>query len=218
MAHNRSLIVSSGIWYVKNKLGQSDFYLSNQFKPGLKLRFQKGDKRFKLFNDYKRICREKSPISRRIRLFLLEYSQSLREIGFHERQLGFWRCLEIATKKGERCRSQEDMIKILSNYYKQNSSWGEKGQIILKMRNDFIHDGILQSQQKWKPIDRYLNWSQQYVDAALSILLWLRSNNIGKDCSREIDDFFNFYSETNNSLKIAAKLYKNLTKSAEVPA
>ena len=164
----------------------------------------------RMFNTFKQIHRENTPISNRLQNFLFEYAKAMDETVFSNIQLRLWRCLEIATGRPNHTRSGEEIILILSKYSK-DLIWKQQGNIIREFRNAFVHEGLDIEATVWHSGDRYLFWTQQYVDAALRILLWMRSNNIGKKPSgtEEIDYFWNIYKIDPGKSHIASKLFRS---------
>lgn len=163
------------------------------------------------FNSYKRICHEETPISKRIRLVLFEFARALHATDPHIRQLGLWRTLEIATSKAGSSRPEKEIVQILGNYYKETPHWVQQGDLIKEQRNLFVHQGAILERDSWGSVDKYLNWSHEYVRDTISILLWMRKNKIGLKSS-DIDDFFDLYVKSDRTLEIGAKLLNGRAK------
>ena len=209
---SRSILAPAGVMLVSaaNRKCDPRWSFDIRTKPDQKLSFTQKKEKMDVFTMYKRICREKTPIGRRIRLFLFEFARALHETDFHVRQLGLWRCLEIATATGEQgnARREKEIIQILAKYSINNEkTWRQQGKIVLEIRNTFVHKGTQWEQLTWSSTDKYLNWTQEYVESALSILCWMRSNNIGKKSYGEIDHFFDLYSKPQDALRIANRLF-----------
>lgn len=176
------------------------------------LTFTSNNNRNTRYRLYRRVCREDTPISKRIKLVILEFAKALHVQDPHIRQLSLWRCLEVATGKHGSSRTEQEIIKILGNYYKDSTHWRQQGEIIKDVRNKFVHQGAALESDVWGSVDKYLNWTQEYVDVVLSILLWMRKNELGKKNSNDIDDFFDLYVKTDRTLKIAGKMLKGRSK------
>ena len=73
------------------------------------------------------------------------------------------------------------------------------------VRNTYVHQGV--SSVEDTP-DYYLNWSKQYAEAAIRILIWLYNNRaIWKD-NDDIDIFFDHYSQSSHKLELAGKVLR----------
>ena len=181
-------------------------------KPDGKLTFTNDEKRIKSFNRYLRIISKQNPrpIEARIRELSLEFNNALGVSDPHLRMLSLWRCLEIATRfSNGATRRQKDIISILSKYY-TNDYWKEQGNLILSLRNGYVHQGKQLSHQNR---DDYLGWFQDYVSASLSQLMWMHTKSIGITDETEIDAFFDLYTMPYESLGVAKKMHYELTKS-----
>lgn len=177
-----------------------------RIKSDESLDFTKEARKLERFKLYRRVCREDMPISKRVRLLLLEFAKALHAKDPHIRQLGLWRCLEIATSRSDGTRSEKEIIQILGHYYEDYPHWRRQGELIMNVRNKFVHQGASLENSSWGSVDKYLNWTQEYVSAVLGILLWMRHKKIGSKSVGDIDDFFDFYPKPDSALKIAGKL------------
>lgn len=166
----------------------------------------------KQYKTLKRIWNENTPISKRIKLVVAEYANALHSTEPHIRQLGFWRCLEIATSKNNSSRPEKEIVQIIATHYRKDEAWKQRGEIIKKARNDYVHNGSYLERDEWGSVDRYLNWTQEYLDAVLGMLLVMRTVGIGKKTESEIDAFFDQYPKSNEELNIAKILFQNRTK------
>lgn len=167
-----------------------------------------------LFNNLLKAFRDKSsPAAKRVRYVTLEFASAIDTDDPNLRQLGFWRCLEIATRRSSENRKEKDIIKIFQNYHSRALHWQQQGQLILDMRNIYVHQGV--SSNTNKPNDFYLNWSQQYAEAALRVLVYLYNNRSIWKTEDDIDIFFNHYSQSDRALELAGKLLAARNKSRE---
>lgn len=183
-----------------------------RMKSDQSLSFTTSTGKSRRFALYKRVCHENTPISKRIRLVLFEFAKALHIEDPHIRQLGFWRCLETATGKQGASRPEQEIVQILSKYYKAAPHWRQQGDIVKDIRNKFVHQGTALESDSWGSVDKYLNWTQEYVDISLAILLWMRRNNVGKKSVNEIDDFFDLYVKSDQTLRLAGKMLRGRSK------
>lgn len=178
----------------------------SQFKlPEQTLNLTKDKKKYARYKKYLAILsKEKpTPIEQRISAFLLEFDRAFETEHAHLRALGLWRCLEVATRPaGGATMKEKEIIAIISKFY-TGEVWKIQGEIILESRNLFVHEGqSFLSQNR----DHHLGWLQEYASATLSLLMWMYENNIGKKSVSEIEDFFSYYPDSNESLHIAQKI------------
>lgn len=214
--NSRSVLTPSGVMLISDeKHKKCDIMWSANIRTEAKqkLDFMSKDNRKHSYEFFKRTCKEDYPISKRLKSFLFEYANALKTDDPHIRQLGLWRCLEIATSKQGSSRPEKDIVQILANYYSKSTHWRQQGDAIKDIRNGFVHSGITLEADVWGSVDKYLNWTQEYVDTALNILRWMRKNGIGKKTVNEIDDFFDLYSQNDATLKMAGVLLRGRKKS-----
>ena len=176
------------------------------------IEFTSKPEKVKKYRAYRKAWSESSPISRRIKKVLIEYSNAFHSTEPHLRQLGLWRCLEIATSKNGTSRPEEEIIQIIATYYRKDEAWRQRGKIIKKARNNYVHNGAYLEQDEYGSVDRYLNWTQDYVDAVLGMLTVMRKNGIGKNNESEIDAFFDQYPQSNEALNIAKIILQHRSK------
>jgi len=213
---SRSILASMGLVLVSSeKHADCEIFWSSDIrtKSDERLEFTTNQERVKSFSMYLRICNEDTPISKRLRQFLFEFANALHSEDPHIRQLGLWRCLEIATSARGTNRSEEEVIKIIRNFYPKSQSWQQQGSLIKDARNKYVHNGTTLERDVWGSVDKYINWTQEYVDKALSIMRWMRDNDIGKKSSDEIDAFFDLYLMPPSTLALASKMDKGRVKS-----
>lgn len=213
---SRSILAPAGILLV-SKTGHTgcDIFWSSDIrtKSDEGLTFTSKSQKMGFFSTYLRTCHEDSPISKRLRQFLFEFANALHAEDPHVRQLGLWRCLEIATSKQGTSRTEKEIVQIVGNFYSKSQHWHQQGNLIKDVRNNFVHNGTTLERDTWGSVDKYLNWTQEYVDKALVILRWMREHEIGKKSSSEIDDFFDLYSKPTTTLRMAGKLLRGRSKS-----
>lgn len=161
---------------------------------------------------FRKTWTEDTPINKRIRKMLVEYASAFHATEPHLRQLGLWRCLEIATSKGNTARPEAEIIQIIATYYRKDEAWKQRGKIIKKVRNAYVHGGTYLEQDEYGSVDRFLNWTQEYVDAVLGMLLVMRKKGIGKKTESEIDAFFDQYPQSNEALNVARIILHHRTK------
>lgn len=145
----------------------------------------------------------KSPVSDRIRDVVgdLSLAYNTKDVGI--RRLSFWRCLEHATRKQDGpSRKEKEIIQIIGNYYRE-PMWKQIGKLIKDARNSYVHRGIIKGEGRQ---NQYTNWFQQYAEAALRILLYLSKNKDYWNNKSKVDEFFDHYAKSNQSLELAAKI------------
>ncbi len=145
-----------------------------------------------------------SPVAKRLQYVTLEYALAIGTEDPNLRLLGFWRCLEITTRKSSENRKEKDVIKIFQSYHSDIPHWRQQGELILSARNAYVHQGM--SSQLKTSNERYLNWSQQYAEVAIKILLYLYKNRSTWATENDIDIFFDFYSKPDQALELASEL------------
>ena len=174
-----------------------------------KLVFTTKKTRMKHFLLYKRVCNDGTPIGKRLRWFLFEYANALRAKEPHIRQLGFWRCLELATRKQRKSRPHEEIIQIISNHYVDPLKfWRQQGDIIKDVRNDFVHEGVVLNEDVQGATNVHPNWTKEYADVALDLLKYMRARHIGKKSAEEIDYYFDLYPKPIEMLRLANDLIR----------
>ena len=95
---------------------------------------------------------------------------------------------------------------IFKNYIPGERYWEQQGFLIKEARNIYVHQGV--SSTGGAP-DYYLNWSQQYAEAAIRILIWLYNNCATWRSDDDIDIFFDHYSQSNRKLELAEKILRS---------
>jgi len=171
--------------------------------PSRKVNFSKNGNRKHIFNKLIRSATGDCVVSARIRKVIRELSLANNSTDRSIRQLSYWRCLELATAKCGSSRKEKEIIKIFQNYY-INKFWKQMGDLILSARNTYVHQGVQSS--PGETFDHYVNWSQQYSEKALMILLSLYDDRTLLKTEGDVDKFFDYYSESNESLKVAGIL------------
>lgn len=212
----KSAVVYTGVFLVKNSADKKIEILRTDSKrhnlPDQSLKLTVYQSKMALFNNLLKTFRDKSsPTAKRVRYVTLEFASAIDTDDPNLRQLGFWRRLEIATRRSSENRKEKDIIKIFQNYHSKAPHWQQQGQLILDMRNIYVHQGV--SPNTNKPNDFYLNWSQQYAEAALRVLVYLYNNRSIWKTEDDIDIFFNHYSQSDRALELAGKLLAARNKS-----
>ncbi len=203
-------VLYTGICIATNISNRNDSLLSKPAEkvyelPKQKLDFTNASSRMQLFRDIiKALNDNDAVISKRIRPVANELSLAYSTYNPGLRQLSYWRCLEIATVKSGENRKEKDIIKIFQNYY-SNQFWKQMGEVVLKLRNTYVHQGELIDSGGFSS-DYYLNWSQQYAEKALLILLYLYKHRAIWGNEQQINNFFDHYAESNDSLKVAQQI------------
>ena len=214
-AKSKSAILSTGIFLAKSNTGKVDILWADMTRytlPKQSLNLMTNQSKMKFLNNLLRAFRDQSsPAARRVRQVTSEIAQAIDTDNSNLRQLGFWRCLEIATRKTAENRKDKEIIKIFQNYYPNTKHWQQQGKLIHRTRNDYVHQGV--SSASGKPSDFYLNWSQQYAEAALKMLMYLYNNRTVWKTDDDIDTFFDNYSRSNRELELAGKFLNERTKS-----
>ena len=212
---SRSILAPASIILVsKDEHSKCDIFWGSdvRIKSDETLTFTSKPQKLGFYKAYLRTCQEDTPISKRLRQFLFEFANALHSEDPHVRQLGLWRCLEIATSKQGTSRTEKDIVQIIGNFYNKSEHWHQQGNLIKDARNNFVHNGTTLERDAWGSADKYLNWTQEYTDKALVILRWMRENEVGKKSSNEIDEFFDLYSKPTTTLRMAGKLLRGRSK------
>lgn len=201
--------VTTGIFLAYNSLDINDliFYSpkTNIYElPRQKLSFTNNQSRMDLFHEIIKALCDNVPVSRRIKSVVGELSLAYATDIPGLRQLSCWRCLELATAKSGNNRKEKEIIQIFQNYY-PNKFWKQMGSLVMKVRNTYVHQGKLIDSGGFSR-DYYLNWSQQYAEKSLLILLYLYNNRSTWKTEQQIDKFFDYYAESDDSLKVAQQL------------
>ena len=208
--------VTTGIYIANSILNPNDSALSSSDTkiyelPKQKLSFTNNQSHMNLFHEILKASSDNTPVSRRVAAVVEElslvYSTDIPGL----RQLSCWRCLELATAKSNNNRKEKEVVQIFQNYYYSNQFWKQMGDLVLKLRNTYVHQGKFINSGGFSS-DYYLNWSQQYAEKSLLILLYLYKNRSIWSTEQQIDKFFDYYAESNDSLKIAQHLLSARTK------
>lgn len=204
---SKSVIVSVGVFLAKSDVGKIDILWEDTARhvlPKQSLELTANQSKMKFLNNLLRaFCDDSSPAAKRIRQVTSEIAQAIDTDNSNLRQLGFWRCLEIAARNMNENRKDKDIIKIFQNYYPQTKHWHQQGEIIHRTRNNYVHQGV--SSESGNPNDFRLNWSQKYAEAALKILVYLYNHKSVWKTDTDIDIFFDNYSRSNRELEFANK-------------
>lgn len=208
-------MVTTGIFLASSISDFDDLILCNSGArihevPKQKLSFTEDPGRMELFHAIIRASCDNAPVSQRLITVVKELSLAYSTDIPGLRQLSCWRCLELATAKSNDNRKEKDVIHIFQNYY-SNQFWKQMGDLVLKSRNVYVHQGKLLNSGGFSS-DYYLNWSQQYAEKSLLILLYLYKNRSVWKTEQQIDKFFDYYAESNDSLKVARRLLSARTK------
>jgi hypothetical protein len=205
---NRKPILNPYFLYVKGN-PTTGAYTANGIPvdlPDESLGFTKDEKKLRTYKKYLKImiAKHPTPVEKRIRSLVMELDKAFQLTDPHLRALSLWRCLELATRQANGdTRKQEDITNIIGSW-RSDELWKEQGKLIAKSRNLFVHEG---EEFTHETRDHYLAWLQQYVSAALALLMWMRSHRLGKTAD-EIDDFFDMYPNSKQTLEIAAKMLR----------
>ena len=149
---------------------------------------------------------DNSVVAERLKYTVMEFASALSAEDPNLGLLGFWRCLEIATRKAnQQTRKEEEILNIFKNYRPEEKYWRQQGSLIKEVRNTYVHQGV--SSVKDTP-DYYLNWSKQYAEAAIRILIWLYNNRAIWKNNDDIDIFFDHYSQSGRKLELAGKVLR----------
>ncbi len=208
-------VVTTGIYIANNILNPNDSEFNSSATkiyelPKQKLSFTNNQSRMSLFHEILKASSDDTPVSRRVAAVVEELSLAYSTDIPGLRQLSCWRCLELATAKSNNNRKEKEVIRIFQNYY-SNQFWKQMGDLVLKLRNTYVHQGKFINSGGFSS-DYYLNWSQQYAEKSLLILLYLYKNRSIWSTEQQIDKFFDYYAESNDSLKIAQHLLSARTR------
>jgi hypothetical protein len=205
---SRKPILNPHLLYVKGN-PTTGTYTSNGIPPEMPdeaLEFTNDAGKLRTFKRYMKIvfAEQPTPVEKRIRTLIVEFDKAFQVTDPHLRALSLWRCLEVATRKANNeTRKQEDIVNILGSW-RADDLWKEQGKLIAGSRNLYIHEG---EEFTHETRDYYLVWLQEYVSAALALLMWMKRHNLGKT-SAEIDDFFALYPSPKATLEIASKMLR----------
>ena len=180
--------------------------------PEASIEFTKDKHKVLVYKKFLHILKKDKPlpIEERIKEVSREFDKALSVTDPHLRALSLWRCLEYATRKKDRStRKQEDIISIIASW-RPDEPWKEQGKLILKSRNQFVHEG---KEFTYHTRDYYLGWLQEYVSANLALLIWMREHSIGKTL-QGIDDFFDMYPRSGAALEVASIMLRAKRKLA----
>lgn len=123
--------------------------------------------------------------------------------------LGFWRCLEHATRYSEENRKEKDIINIFKYRYK-NKFWGQMGDLIMAIRNEYVHIGTHVVGDS--PIDKYAMWFQKYAEESLIILLGLHKNLKYWNNEAKLKAYFDNCAKSNEYLEAVINIHKKRNK------
>ncbi len=202
-------MVTTGLYIARSISDPSDSILRRSSVkihelPKQKLNFTGDRKRVDLYHKIIKAACDSATVSSRVRSVVEELSLAYSSDNPGLRQLSCWRCLEIATAKSNENRKEKDVIRIFQNYH-SNTFWKQMGDLVLKLRNTYVHQGKL-IDFGGSTSDYYLNWSQQYAEKSLMVLLYLYDNRSTWNTEQHIDKFFDYYAEPDSSLKVAQQL------------
>lgn len=202
-------MITTGIYIANNRLDPSDSILCDSAikiyeLPKQKLSFTKNRDRISLFHEIIKASCDAADVSRRVRSVVSELALAYSSENSGLRQLSCWRCLEIATAKSGENRKEKDIIRIFQNYH-SSKHWKQMGTLVMKARNTYVHQGKPAGSGGFSG-DYYLNWSQQYAEKALLVLLYLYKHRATWRTKQQIDRFFDYYAEPNESLEVARRL------------
>lgn len=173
--------------------------------PDASVSFTESPQKIKSFKRYLSILDQVKPppIEKRIKDVILEFDRALGISDPNLRMLSMWKCLEIASRlEGGSTRKYSEIIEIIRNYH-DNDAVNEKARLVLAARNDYVHQGVTIDFEKR---DNYLRWVQDFVNAYLGLLMWMRSKKIGVGSASEIDALFDFYRQSDKELALAGRL------------
>ncbi len=169
------------------------------------LSFTSDMKKMKSFKRYLRILNKKklSPIEKRLKDVILEFDRALSVTEPNLRMLGMWKCIEIASRLSDgTTRKYAEIIDIIRKYH-NSEVIEEKAKLVLEARNAYVHQSVGLDYDKR---DSYLRWLQDFVNAYISLLMWMHANKIGAKVAEEIDTLLNFYQQSDEDLKLASHL------------
>ncbi len=208
----KSVIVSVGVMLVKTTDNGVDILwdTSKQLLPKTNMSLTEQPNKMKLLKKLVRACDDSAPAAKRLQFVTQELSQAIGTDNPNLRQLGLWRCLEIATaKSSHESRKESDIIKIFQNYYPKAEHWHQMGKLVKDLRNRYVHQGVNSGDNELN--DYHLNWSQQYAECALRVLLYIYEHRSVWRTEADIDVFFDCYAQTDSALTLAGKLLAGRT-------
>lgn len=123
--------------------------------------------------------------------------------------LGFWRCLEHATRYPEQNRKEKDIIEIFKYQYK-DEFWKQMGDLILAARNKYVHVGTHVMNNN--SIDKYAMWFQKYAEESLIILLGLHQTIKYWNNEEKLKAYFDNCIKSNEYLEAVSNIYKKRHK------
>ncbi|CAN5658780.1 hypothetical protein BH23PAT2_BH23PAT2_10150 [soil metagenome] len=212
----KSVIVSVAVMLVKAPSKDVDILwdTSRQILPKTTMTLTEQPSKMKMLKKLVKACDDSTPAAKRLKFVTQELSQAIDTDNPNLRQLGLWRCLEIATAKSNQSRKESDVIKIFQNYYPKAEHWHQMGELVKNLRNRYVHQGVNSDNNELN--DYHLNWSQQYAECALRVLLYVYEHRAVWKTEADIDVFFDCYAQSDSSLMLAGKFLTERTNSRKV--
>lgn len=150
-----------------------------------------------------------SPINKRLRDVVDDFSLANSYEDAISRCLAYWRCLEHATRLSNgMTRRQEDIIKIFGFRY-SDKYWKQMGKMISRVRNNYAHKGLIEFDGG--SVDYYLRWFKEYANTALWTLIYLFDYRRIWNTVEKVDKFFDYLPESTDNLELGKYLleFKN---------
>lgn len=142
----------------------------------------------------------------RLKKIVSEYATASSSTNPDTKILGYWRCLEIATKKSnEETRRESDIVKIVRVCGENKTNrkwWGEMCELVMQSRNTCVHQGA-------EVDDLLIYWAKLSAEAMIRKLLELNSSSSIKNSKKNIDYYFDHIVESDESLRIAWEIYSD---------
>lgn len=205
---NKTAISSVGI-FIAERDDKAEIFWSTTRRcalPSKKLNALDTDKKGLLRVLLRAFQNNNSAAADRLRCVVMEFASALDAEDVNLSLLGFWRCLEITTRKANgQTRRETEVLDIFKNYIPGERYWEQQGLLIRETRNIYVHRGVSGAES---PPDYYLNWSKQYAEASIRILIWLYNNRATWRSDDDIDIFFDHYSQSNRKLELAEKILR----------
>ena len=201
---HKTTIVSTVVYLTKTKSKPIEILIERSRKtpPTENLTITDKPARMEQLNILLRAFSDDSPAAIKLQGVTQELAQAIDTNNPNLRQLSYWRCLEIVTaKSGDEIRKEADVVKIFQNYHSKTKYWHQMGNIVKNTRNNYVHRGISVAGDELS--EYYLNWSQQYAEAAFGIAYYLYKHKATWKTYGDIDIFFDTYTKTDHELKLA---------------
>ncbi len=206
---HKTVLVSIDVLLVKDPKGEVEILwdASKDVLPKDSITLTDNASKMKRFKKLLRAFVSDSASAVRLKRVTRELAQALGTDNPNLRQLSYWRCLELATAKStHESRKEAEVISIFQNYYPESKHWKQMGELVKKLRNTYVHEGL--SGNKEELNEYHLNWSQKYAECAFRVVLYIYDHRKIWKTDDDIDTFFDCYTQSDASLTLAGKFLR----------